>query len=457
MIKAVIFDLDGVLADTAGIHAAALNRALQTMCPTFSITPADYTHEYGSLTTKQKIARFFEKKGLAPEPVDLEFLYSEKQRQTELLLSSYRPLPSQFQLIANLKHRKYKLAVCSNANRHFVRRILESLGVCKMFDVVLTPDDVQAPKPSPEMYLDCIVRLGVLPRECLIFEDSYHGVQAAYDSGAHVSFVSSPFDLDPDWVQQELRHADDFRNTPPIRCDRLTVLVPMAGAGSRFEQAGFGTYKPMIPLGDSTILGTTLDSLPNVKARYVFIVQKQHCEKYDLVSRLRLMRPGCRVVQIEGLTMGAACTALLAKKYIDNNDPLLILNSDQLIIWDRSHLLHMLSSRVDGGIVVFEAENPKWSYAKNGPDGFVCEVAEKRAISNQATCGIYYWARGSDYVKYAERMIRKDVRVNNEFYVCPVYNEAIQDGKKIKTYPAQEMWGLGDPESVVHFLAKFPR
>ena len=102
----------------------------------------------------------------------------------------------------------------------------------------------------------------------------------------------------------------------------------------------------------------------------------------------------------------------------------------------------------------FEATHPKWSFAKLNDEGFVCEVAEKKPISNTATVGIYYWKQGSDYVKYAEQMIERDIRTNNEFYVCPVFNEAIQDGKKIKIYhiDKKQMWGMGTPEDLKRFI-----
>ena len=107
---------------------------------------------------------------------------------------------------------------------------------------------------------------------------------------------------------------------------------------------------------------------------------------------------------------------------------------------------------IDGGIITFESTHPKWSFAKLGQDGFVSEVAEKNPISNLATVGIYYWSHGSDYVKYAEQMIQKNIRVNNEFYVCPVFNEAIGDGKKIRVKNIDRMWGLGTPEDLRHYL-----
>ena len=196
----------------------------------------------------------------------------------------------------------------------------------------------------------------------------------------------------------------------------------------------------------------------NVEAQYTYVVQKEHYEKYNLQYLLNLLTPNCNIVQVDGITEGAACTTLLAKEFINTDDPLIMTNSDQLILWDSNETLYAFNNdNVDGGIVTFPATHPKWSFAKLGDDGYVCEVAEKKPISNHATAGIYYWKHGSDYVKYAEQMIAKDIRVNNEFYVCPVYNEAIEDGKKIriKEIGVDDMWGLGTPEDLDYFLENY--
>jgi len=191
----------------------------------------------------------------------------------------------------------------------------------------------------------------------------------------------------------------------------------------------------------------------NIEAQYVFIVQKKHYEKYSLQYLLNLISPNCEIVQVDGMTEGAACTTLLAEKFINNDEPLLLANSDQIVNWNSNEFLYsMQAAEVDGGILTFESVHPKWSFAKLGEDGFVSEVAEKKPISNKATVGIYYWAKGSDYVKYANQMIRKDKRVNNEFYVCPIFNEAIEDKKKIKIFDVEKMWGLGTPEDLEVFL-----
>ena len=114
-----------------------------------------------------------------------------------------------------------------------------------------------------------------------------------------------------------------------------------------------------------------------------------------------------------------------------------------------------ISTNVDGGILTFKATHPKWSYAKLNDSGFVTEVAEKNPISDNATVGIYYWKKGKDYVKSAEEMIENDIRVNNEFYVCPVYNQAIERNKKIKISEVEKMWGIGTPEDLENFLAEY--
>jgi dTDP-glucose pyrophosphorylase len=194
----------------------------------------------------------------------------------------------------------------------------------------------------------------------------------------------------------------------------------------------------------------------NIEAKYIFIVQKDHFEKYQLKYLLNLIAPDCEIIQVDGVTEGAACTTLLARNFIDNDQPLVIANSDQYVEWNSNECLYAFSADdIDGGILTFESHHPKWSYAKVGDNGFVSEVAEKKVISSDATVGIYYWKRGSDYVKYADQMIEKNVRVNNEFYVCPVFNQAIEDNKKIRIKQIEKMWGIGTPEDLKRFLDEY--
>jgi dTDP-glucose pyrophosphorylase len=229
----------------------------------------------------------------------------------------------------------------------------------------------------------------------------------------------------------------------------------MAGAGSRFEQAGYTFPKPLIEVNGKPMIQVVIENL-NLDANYIYVVQKAHREKYNLDTLLNLLTPGCKIVETDGLTEGAACTALLAKDYINNDNPLFFANSDQFVEWDSNEFMYkMQETDADGGIVSFTATHPKWSFAKIDENGLVTEVAEKNPISDIATVGYYYWKNGSDFVKYAEQMIEKNIRVNNEFYVCPVFNQAIEDCKQIRTFNTTGMWGLGTPEDLNYYLEHY--
>jgi len=232
----------------------------------------------------------------------------------------------------------------------------------------------------------------------------------------------------------------------------LNVLIPMAGAGSRFQQAGYTFPKPLIDVKGKPMIQVVVENL-NIDANFIYVVQKEHRQKYNLDTLLNLITPGCKIVEVDGLTEGAACTALLAKEHINSDAPLFFANSDQFVEWNLTEFMYKMNETdADGGIVTFKATHPKWSFVKVNEEGLVTEVAEKNPISDIATVGYYYWKHGSDFVNYAEQMIEKDIRVNNEFYVCPVFNEAIQDGKKISIHNIEKMWGLGTPEDLDIFL-----
>ena len=237
----------------------------------------------------------------------------------------------------------------------------------------------------------------------------------------------------------------------------INIVVPMAGRGSRFADAGFKLPKPLIDVNGFPMIQYVVGNLrPKGAHRFIFIVLADHVSEFQVDKALERLAPRCVVLPINHVTEGAACTTLLAKELINNDEPLLMANSDQFIEWDSNEFMYkMIEQKVDGGIVTFTATHPKWSFAKVDEYGYVTEVAEKNPISDTATVGVYYWAKGSDYVKYAEQMIEKNVRVNNEFYVCPVFNEAIGDGKKIKTFNIDKMWGLGTPEDLKYYLENY--
>lgn len=241
----------------------------------------------------------------------------------------------------------------------------------------------------------------------------------------------------------------------------LNILIPAAGVGSRFSQAGYTFPKPLIEVNGKPMIQLVVDNLKEkllgqyMELFFIFLFQKEHINKYDLEDMVKQIDTSSTIVAVDGITDGAARTTLLARDYIDSDDPLLISNSDQYIEWDVDvfpNTPFTSFENVDAGILTFNSVHPKWSYARLDDRGFVAEVAEKRPISDLATVGIYYWKRGSDYVKYADQMIKKNVRTNNEFYVCPVFNEAIADGKLVRVKNIKKMWGIGTPEDLQTYL-----
>ena len=207
----------------------------------------------------------------------------------------------------------------------------------------------------------------------------------------------------------------------------MNILIPMAGEGSRFKQEGYTFPKPLIDVNGKPMIQCVIENL-DFDAQYIFLVRSDHLEKYTIKSLLKLVTNGrCKIVPVDGLTEGAACTALLARELIDSDEELLIANSDQIIEYSKENFNTIRRfTKFDSSVFTFRAVHPKWSFVKVNSRGVATEVAEKNPISDIATCGIYYYRRGADFVRYADNMIKSDVRVNNEFYICPVYNELIQ-------------------------------
>jgi beta-phosphoglucomutase-like phosphatase (HAD superfamily)/dTDP-glucose pyrophosphorylase len=448
MIKLIIFDLDGVLVEAKNIHFDALNEALG---PKYSIEWNEHLSKYDGLKTNQKLEMLTKEKGL---PTELyKQIWDEKQRLTLKKLGELCPSTQLQVCIKLLVDNGYKIACCSNSIRKTVITVLSKLGIIEHFDLILSNEDVKNSKPHPEIYWKAISMMGYLPEETLIVEDSPFGLLAASRSRSHVMRVGSPKDVTYNNIYKHLNN--QISMIPKWKNEKLNVLIPMAGAGSRFENAGYAFPKPLIEVNGKPMIQVVIENL-NIDANYIYVVQKSHREKYNLDALLNLLTPGCKIVESDGLTKGAACTALLAKDYIDNDNPLFFANSDQFIEWDSNEFMYkMQETDADGGIVSFTSTHPKWSFAKIDDNGLVTEVAEKNPISDIATVGYYYWKHGSDFVKYAEQMIDKGIHVNNEFYVCPVFNQAIEDKKKIRTFNVAKMWGLGTPEDLNFYLLNY--
>jgi HAD superfamily hydrolase (TIGR01509 family) len=451
MIKLIIFDLDGVLVDAKELHYESLNMALKSINEKYVIGIDEHYSTYDGLNTTKKLKMLTEKKGLPQESHDT--VWKLKQEMTLRIISEYNRDERLCEVLRKLKAEGYTLCVASNSIRETVKMMLIRKGFMEYMDFFFSNQDVRNPKPSSEIYLQCMIKAGVSPRETLVVEDSHIGRKAAQDSGAYLCPVTNSSDVTYEKINEHLmRHNEKKQAVHKWQGGKMKVLVPMAGNGSRFSQAGYTFPKPLIEVKGKPMIQVVVENL-NIDAQFIFVVQKEHYEKYHLKTLLNLISPGCEIVQVDGVTEGAACTTLLAKEFINNDFPLLLSNSDQFIEWDSNEFMYSMSSdHIDGGILSFRSTHPKWSFAKLGPDGYVERVAEKEPISDIATVGVYYWSKGSDYVKYAERMIEKNIRVNNEFYVAPVFNQAIKDGKKIKTYDIARMWGIGTPEDLNTFL-----
>ena len=454
MIKLVVFDLDGVLIDSKQTHYDALNRALGGE---YAITMEEHLSTYDGLPTRTKLNMLSERKGL-PTDRHAEIARAKQKHTVEILKETVQPRQDFVDMCREIKDRGYTLACASNAVRDTVKMSLLQLGIIEYFDFWYSNEDVHKPKPHFEMYFECMLKADAKPGETLIVEDSHIGRQAVLDSGAHLLAVADTHDISLAIVLDAIeRHNEQTKQSIPWKSKSMNVLIPMAGAGSRFAEQGYTFPKPLIEVGNKPMIQVVVDNL-NIQANYIFIVQQEHYEKYNLETVLNMVAPGCTIVQTSGMTEGAACTTLLAKEYINNEEPLIIANSDQFVEWNSNEVLYAFTTEgVDGGILCFNSTHPKWSYAKLDENGFVSEVAEKQPISTNATVGIYYWSRGSLYVASAERMIERDIRTNNEFYVCPAYNELVEDGGKIrvKTIKEDGMWGLGTPEDLKHFLSNY--
>ena len=230
----------------------------------------------------------------------------------------------------------------------------------------------------------------------------------------------------------------------------------MAGEGSRFAKENYTFPKPLIDVEGKPMIQAVVENL-DFDATYIFMVRKEHLTKYSgLKTTLhRITNGNFEVVEVDGLTEGAACTTLLAKHLIDNDEELLIANSDQIVEYSSENFKTLKSlTSVDGIIFTFHAVHPKWSFVRVNSRGIITELQEKNPISNIATCGIYWYRKGKDYVKYTEQMINKNIRVNNEFYVAPVYNEYILDNKTLVPFYVHKMWGIGTPEDLNAYLKR---
>lgn len=240
---------------------------------------------------------------------------------------------------------------------------------------------------------------------------------------------------------------------------RINIVIPMAGAGSRFAKAGYADPKPLIPVFGQPMISRVIENLrPSAfDSRFIFLAQRTHIAAFDLEKKLKAWAPESEVIPVDGLTEGQACTVLLAKAFIDTDEPLLVANCDQYVDCDMDAFCRAwLDGNCDGIIMTMKANDPKWSFVGFDSNGKVERVVEKQVISDEATVGIYGFTNGRRFVEAAEEMIARNERVNNEFYVAPVYNDLIRQGASLTIWnigsERNGMYGLGIPADLEYFL-----
>jgi HAD superfamily hydrolase (TIGR01509 family) len=456
MIKHVIFDLDGVLVDARELHYEAMNRALAEHGIT--VERDEHLATYDGLPTRQKLQLLTERKGLSVAVHDI--VWQAKQEQTQkVIVETIRPNAEILDAVRKVKADGYTVSVCSNSIRQTVEQMLKQVGLLDQIEFFLSNEDVEQSKPHPEMYLRAILKLKAAPAECLVVEDSHHGRQAAEAAGCQLCGVTGPAEVNYARISDAIRTANSRDSQgftrPKWQGRDMNIVVPMAGAGQLFKQAGYSFPKPLVDILGKPMVQWVVENI-NVEGRFIFIVRAEDYLKYNLQHLLTLLAPGCEIVQLDEPTSGAALSVLTAEQYINNDSPLTVVNSDQLLEWNSNEFFYaMAADECDGGLVTFESTHPKWSYVKTGANGLVIEAAEKKPISNQATAGVYYFAKGADFIRHTNEMVAQGIHTNGEYYVCPVYNQYIAAGAKIRPFNIKNMCSFATPEDLAFFIQKY--
>jgi len=457
MIKAIIFDLDGVLVDARELHYKALNSALATVDVKYVINRDEHLSTYDGLPTRKKLHLLTQNKGL-PEDRHDEIWFAKKVQTIEIIDKEFTYDERMRGILKKLKGEGHLIVVCSNSIRESTKMMLIRKGLLEFCEFYLSNQDVVNAKPNPEMYLRAFIKLGMGPKECIIVEDSHIGRQSAFESGAHLCAVENTMDVEYEKIRRMIDKFSEPKTNnkfqPKWQGGSLRIIIPMAGEGKLFKKMGYSFPKPLIDINGKPMIQWVTENI-NAEAKFIFIVKKADYQKYNLKHLLNLLENNCEIIILDKPTQGAAITVLKAKGLFDDKDPIAIIATDQLLEWNSNEFFYaMAADECDGGIVTFESTHPKWSYSIIGDNGFVTETAEKKPISRNASAGVYYFKRGSDFIKYANQMINKGLTFENEYYVCPVYNEMVADEKKIRIFPIKKMWSFSTPEDVELFLRR---
>ncbi len=236
----------------------------------------------------------------------------------------------------------------------------------------------------------------------------------------------------------------------------MNFVIPMAGAGSRFKKAGFNKPKMLLEAHGKTLLEWSVDSLPlELCTSLVFIGLKEHKEKYNLENFIenKYGKYNIQFLWLNDITRGQAETVYKAKDLIDLDTDLVIFNIDTFFISDTLKK-NLLKNNIDGVLGAFKSKEDRFSFAKLAEKGYVTETAEKIVISNYALTGLYHFKYPKDFFDICQKHIENHILYKNEFYIAPMYNELIKQGKKFIIDIAKEHWILGTPEEYKLFIEK---
>lgn len=232
---------------------------------------------------------------------------------------------------------------------------------------------------------------------------------------------------------------------------KYNLLLPMVGIAKRFLDAGYKMPKPLIMAHNRHIIDWAMSSIDYDDCNLIFIVRLEHVYNFAIDEILKQkFGNDITIVVVDGNTEGSVCTCLAARQYIDDNTPLVIYTPD--VYFEPMFRITDVPADSDGHVLTFLANSPAHSYVLTDDSGKAIRTAEKQVISQNAAVGVYYFKTGSSFVTAAEQMISENVRINNEFYICPLYNYLIRHGKTVTIQQTEKMHVLGTPEDLEFFI-----
>lgn len=433
-----LFDLDGVLVDTLNIQYNSTVKAISKYV-NINLTEGLEKILRSNITTSKKLDYLIQKNIISKEQKNI--IYSEKKKISNDKFKNLLLDDEKIKLFSFLKDKSCLISVVTNGNRKSAEIILKSLGLYNFLDLLISNQDVTNPKPHSEPYVKAISHFGGDLKDFIIFEDSETGLIAANGTGCKVYQVTKVSDINLDLIKR-------------INNLNRNILIPAAGLGSRFQQRGFKLQKPLIELGNKTLIHHAISSL-DIEGNYIFIIRKiDNNSNIKLIELLRSIKRDCKIIEIDYVTEGSASSCYLAKELIDNDNELIISNCDQILEWNSKKFLEY-SSNYDCSVLTFKSNEKQHSYIKTDENNKGIEIKEKEVISDNALVGVHYFKKGSDFINSYEYIFKNKIKFKNEYYLSTVCNNLINQGKEVVnyTFPKNELYySTGTPKDYFKYM-----